>query len=139
MNRRFTIEALPIAAARPRTRVVNGRAMIYTLKGGKYGAWFKALVSAFTGGAHFTGPIEVSIAFALPRRKSEIAAAGGLRPSAREHHVTRPDVDNLAKGVLDAMTAAGLINDDRQVVRLVVEKFYANGLEGGAVVKVRDV
>lgn len=38
----------------------------------------------------------------------------------------RPDIDNLSKAVLDAMTGAGVWNDDAQVVRLVAEKRYGD-------------
>lgn len=38
----------------------------------------------------------------------------------------RGDVDNLAKSVLDAMTAAGIWQDDSQVVELTCRKGYGS-------------
>jgi Holliday junction resolvase RusA-like endonuclease len=40
-------------------------------------------------------------------------------------HTLRPDSDNLAKLVLDAMMAAGLIGDDSAVSLLTVRKTWA--------------
>ena len=46
----------------------------------------------------------------------------------REWHIKTPDVDNLAKAVMDALT--GLIwHDDKQVARSKQDKFEASGVE----------
>lgn len=37
--------------------------------------------------------------------------------------VTKPDVDNAAKSLVDAMTRAGFFRDDAQVARLTLEKY----------------
>ena len=50
--------------------------------------------------------------------------------------ITKPDVDNLAKGIKDACN--GIIwKDDSQVVELLVRKFYS--MNPRAVVKVRKI
>lgn len=36
---------------------------------------------------------------------------------------TRPDVDNMAKSVVDCMTKVGLVADDAQIFRLILEKY----------------
>jgi len=46
----------------------------------------------------------------------------------RSPHVGKPDCDNLAKSVCDALNGI-LWDDDRQICRLVVEKWYAAGDE----------
>ena len=40
---------------------------------------------------------------------------------------TKADVDNLAKGVLDAMEQAGIIKNDREIVHLDVAKYWTTG------------
>ena len=42
-----------------------------------------------------------------------------------EYRITKPDVDNLQKLLMDCMTAEGFWGDDAQVASLVVEKFWA--------------
>ena len=75
--------------------------------------------------------VSVSITFAMPRPKSH-SGAKGLKLSAPVAHVGKPDVDNLAKLILDQITKSGRIwRDDSQVVSLRVEKLWASGNESG--------
>lgn len=62
------------------------------------------------------GPIRIVAAFYLPRPKSL-----GMKSRA---HLTRPDVDKLARAIGDALTGV-LWRDDSQVVQLKVTKAYA--------------
>lgn len=39
---------------------------------------------------------------------------------------TRPDLDNLAKGVLDCMVDAGVLKDDGLICQLTLAKYYAD-------------
>lgn len=39
---------------------------------------------------------------------------------------TRPDLDNLAKGVLDCLVDAGVLKDDGLICQLNLSKFYAD-------------
>jgi Holliday junction resolvase RusA-like endonuclease len=64
------------------------------------------------------GPLWVCLAFWLPRPKRLIG-----KPA--EWHTGRPDVDNLAKAVLDAIADTGWWRDDGQVAELSVRKFWA--------------
>lgn len=42
------------------------------------------------------------------------------------HPTVKPDIDKLVRSTLDALTAAGVIEDDARVVRLLTEKSYPN-------------
>ena len=62
-------------------------------------------------------PVTVLIEFSFPRPK---ARAGELR------HATMPDVDKLARAVLDSLTAAQVLADDGRVSDLVATKRYGD-------------
>ena len=80
--------------------------------------------------------VSVSLNFAMPRPKSHFGAKG-LKPSAPPDHAGKPDVDNLAKLVLDRITRSERIwRDDSQVVSLTVHKFYAVSSEQGCSVSI---
>ena len=90
---------------------------------------YKAMVSAhgriaFPDGP-LSGPVEVRVSaiYAAPaswsRRKREDALNDRVRPTGR------PDVDNLAKGVMDALNGIAYA-DDSQIVRLTASKHYGH-------------
>jgi crossover junction endodeoxyribonuclease RusA len=63
------------------------------------------------------GPLSVFVNFYLARPKS--LAKGVTLPAKR------PDIDKLARAVLDGLTEGGAWLDDGQVVRLMAQKNYA--------------
>ena len=79
------------------------------------------------------GPVDVTLAFRLPRPKGHYRTgkhAGELRPTAPPKPTGKPDLDKLTRAVLDALT--GLVwGDDSQVVRLIVSKHYADDAPAG--------
>lgn len=66
------------------------------------------------------------------RPKSHVTSKGALRKSAPAQLVAKPDVDNLAKFVLDALNGT-YYKDDSQVCQLFVHKRY--GAENSVLVK----
>jgi Holliday junction resolvase RusA-like endonuclease len=81
------------------------------------------------------GPAAVTVVFLLPRPVSHYINGkhGGLvKPTAPLHPATRPDVDKLARAVLDALAKSGAIKDDGQVVTLAVVKTYGAAGSTGA-------
>lgn len=63
----------------------------------------------------FTGPMELSVDFYLPRPKSL---------SKRIHnHVKKPDLDKLLRGIFDGLTHIVYV-DDAQIWRVFVSKQY---------------
>jgi len=77
-----------------------------------------------------TGPVQVKLFFYLTRPKGHFGTGRNsavLRPSAPGRPAGKPDLDKLARAVLDGLTAGGAWKDDSQVVVLVAEKLYAAG------------
>lgn len=71
----------------------------------------------------FTGPVELFVSCRMPRPKSHFKR-NILRENAPSWVEKKPDVDNFAKAVMDALTNAQVWSDDKQVARLIVEKRY---------------
>jgi crossover junction endodeoxyribonuclease RusA len=70
------------------------------------------------------GGVRVMLDFALQRPKS--------LPKRTSQHLKKPDIDKLARAVLDALTGI-LYRDDSEVVRLDVTKRYAAPTEAPSV------
>jgi Holliday junction resolvase RusA-like endonuclease len=68
------------------------------------------------GGAFFDGAVRLAVVFFLPRPKS--------KPASVKHHLTRPDLSKLLRGIEDALTGV-LWMDDSSVVEIVARKAYA--------------
>ncbi len=82
------------------------------------------------------GPVDVTLAFRLPRPKGHMLPANSrrpepiLHPAAPPKPIGKPDLDKLTRAVLDALT--GIVwRDDSQVVRLIVSKHYADDAPAG--------
>ena len=70
-------------------------------------------------------PVSLRLSFKMPRPKGHYRANGTLKDSAPRCFSKKPDADNLAKAVMDALTQLRVWLDDCQVVRLDVHKTYA--------------
>jgi Holliday junction resolvase RusA-like endonuclease len=90
-----------------------------------YKAYVRYLANANKPEKLMEGPVSVlimvyrQIPASWSKTKTALAITGDLRP------VTKPDADNIAKGIKDALK--GIIwRDDAQVVDLRVEKWYSD-------------
>jgi Holliday junction resolvase RusA-like endonuclease len=84
-------------------------------------------------------PVAVAMRFPMPRPKSHFGAKG-IRPKAPLYHIGKPDVDNLAKLVLDQITKTARVwLDDSQVVDLRCYKFWDDDNEKQVYVAISDV
>lgn len=81
---------------------------------------------------HATGPVEVVITAYFQRPASHFRRVRGtdvLKQGSPIYHDQKPDADNVAKAVMDALGPAGAWQgvwaDDKQVAALTVIKMYA--------------
>lgn len=127
----FTVPGDPVPQPRPRVSTRGGFARAYVPKQHPVHEYRGAIASAAAdAGLTPTGePLNVVIDAVFVRPKSHLRKAG-VKPDAPR--LPRPDVDNLAKAVLDALQ--DVIGDDTHVARLVVEKSY--GTEARTTVRI---
>jgi Holliday junction resolvase RusA-like endonuclease len=79
------------------------------------------LAYANAGGEVLEGPVSIKIVCWFERPKDH----SKKRRQQREPKTTKPDLDNVGKAILDALNEIAY-NDDGQVYRLTVEKWYIN-------------
>lgn len=71
------------------------------------------------------GPFAVAMEFVFERPKSHFDARGLVKRQRSETHLQKPDLDNLAKLILDRITKSGRYwGDDAQVMSLQVSKHW---------------
>ncbi len=71
-------------------------------------------------------PISLYIIILMPRPKRMIWKR---KPMVRTPHIKRPDIDNLAKTIFDALNEVAF-KDDSQISHLEIRKIYHSGDEG---------
>ena len=75
------------------------------------------------------GPVAVELNFSIRRPKNHYGTgrnANTLKASAPAYSESIPDLDKLARAVLDAMEQAGLFRSDGQVAVLTAQKRYGD-------------
>lgn len=139
MEIRFRVHTEPKAKARPRSRVVTprrGRAFSQTYtdpKSRREEELFRAAIRTFRPSSPITSAVRLAIEFGFPYRAGWTKAQQRDADDGRMNHLSRPDLDNLAKLVLDAMNPhpgdeidpGGWWLDDGQVVELNTRKVYS--------------
>lgn len=121
MSVRFFVNGKPEPQGSSRAFVVGGKPVI-TSANRNLKDW--RTIVQLTAAQHaqmFDGPVEVILHFYLPRPIS--------LPKKVTRHTKRPDVDKLARSVLDSLTGV-MFKDDSQVVALEAYKDYADPFIG---------
>jgi Holliday junction resolvase RusA-like endonuclease len=139
MNVTFEVLGLPAPQGSKKAFVVGGKARMTESAGAKGYAWRDSVSAAARDvaghddvDAPLDGPLTVEILFRFPVPKSR-ARKVPTGPWGSLPKTTSPDVDKLARSVLDGLTAGGLISDDSLVVRLVAEKCEVLGWTGAQI------
>jgi len=122
----FYVRGLPKAQPRPRAfaRKMGGKVVARVFEAGTAEAWKADVIRC--GEPHrpespIEGPVSVEIDFMLPRPKRLMRRKD---PDGVMWATCKPDVDNLSKAVLDALTTDGWWRDDAQVVESTTRKVY---------------
>ena len=142
----FIVEGEAVGKMRPKVSASNGHARVFTpQKQVVFENWvkleymeaMKVLKPERHGYLYNKGvPVEILIQISkrvpssVSQRKEDKMLYGEILP------VTKPDIDNVAKSVLDALNKVAFY-DDAQVVRLSIHKMYS--LRDFIVIKMREV
>jgi Holliday junction resolvase RusA-like endonuclease len=82
------------------------------------------------------GPVVMNVVFWVPRPLS-------ISEKKRPHPVVEPDLDKMVRTIGDSLqekTGAGMIKDDKQIIRIVAEKRYATEQEpAGAWIVIQEI
>lgn len=121
----FTLPCVPTAQARARHGVVNGHSVTYKAGAQRVNEQtLDALLAPHAPEVPLAGAVELQFRAVFPPPKSVSKKARAAMLRGWIHHTKKPDLDNLAKQLKDAMTRLRFWEDDRQVVRIVCEKRY---------------
>jgi Holliday junction resolvase RusA-like endonuclease len=122
----FTVYGEPVAKGRPRFAKRGNYVQTYTpVKTKSYEDEVRLLATKAKGsGSTLEGSVSVFIyiSFSVPqsysKRKREACLSGETK------HTKKPDLDNVAKAIIDGMNGI-IFKDDSQIINLNVTKVYA--------------
>jgi len=141
MKYEFTIPGKPIPKARPRFYKRGKFVKVYNSQEKEEGEFalnaFESLIKV--GGKKLSGPVFLDIIFHLKRPKSHYGTGKNsetLKKNAPKFHVSKPDVDNLVKFVMDSLNKVTWY-DDSQVFQVIGRKEYSETEE--TVLKIIEV
>ena len=141
----ITIKVLgtPVAKGSMKAFVVNGRAML-TNSSSKTKPWQQQVAGAAAeawNAEPTTRAVYLFIDFRFPRPKGHFGTgsrAGIVKASAPADHIVKPDLDKLARCVLDALTGV-VYRDDSQVTSVQASKTYGETRAPGVDISVWEI
>ncbi len=123
------VNGVPIAQPRHRVTTASGFARAYIPASHKVHVWKNAIIASLDKSGmsdrRIDVPVELSLEFQLPMPKRMKNETGHTIS-----HVKKPDIDNLVKAVMDAMTTTGVWRDDSLVWNVHACKIYAGEFPG---------
>jgi Holliday junction resolvase RusA-like endonuclease len=120
------VNGIPKAQPRPR-RAANG----HFYNPNSADAWKETIKAYFLlyRRSPITEPVHLQVSFFLPKPRCL-----KIDESRNVPHVKKPDVDNLLKAAMDAMTEGGVWKDDALVFSTSAEKWYARDKTGAQII-----
>ncbi len=128
MKIEFTVPAVPVAQPRAKATVRGGFARVYNDSKHPVNDFKASVRMAFRGefaGPPLHGPLAVRLVFVFPRASNKFWKSKAMPRYVKE---TKPDIDNLAKSVLDSLNKIAF-QDDGQVATMLITKCHAAGDE----------
>ena len=123
---RLFVKGIPKAQPRPRM-TANG----HVFNPSTADAWKDEVKAAFLMRRReiITEPVYLKVCFYLPMPK-------GMKKSedACIRHAHKPDLDNLLKAVMDALTSVSIWKDDALVFKIDSEKWYSPAKTGAQII-----
>lgn len=135
----FFVPGTPVGKGRPRAARRGTGVVMFTPE---KTAGYEALVAAAASNAMraeagplFTGPLEAVLEMRIPIPASWSKAHKAAALAGTELPTSKPDIDNVAKAILDACNGV-VFRDDAQVVMLIATKAFSE--EPGVRVVIRE-
>lgn len=119
------IEGTPVPQGSKTAVVINGKAVMFEANK-KHKVWRDHVASRMRGATPVTDPVRCELTFIFERPKTV----------KREWPSVKPDIDKLARTILDAATGH-IVKDDAQVIILNCRKDYGN--KAGVLVRFMNV
>ena len=125
MRVEFTLKGEPQGKDRPRFTSRGGYVRTYTSQ--KTAAYEQAVRQAYLESTDMIleGPIRVTIRAYMSIPSSYSKTKTQRMRAGRERPTKKPDVDNIAKVILDGLNHLAY-DDDKQVIELAIEKWYSD-------------
>ena len=122
----FIIDHPPQPKGRPRFRSFGKFTSTYTdTKTRNYESLVKEYSKTAMGSSDpLEGPVDVFLTFYMPIPTSYSKKRTEACLNGSEMHIKKPDIDNLAKAILDSMNDV-VYKDDTQIVNLHLSKKYS--------------
>ena len=121
----FHVDINPVPKGRPRFSKVGGFMRSYTpKKTSDYETEVRTQAQAVMTREPLETPLAVYLYFRLPIPRSHTKKRQEACLNGSERPIKKPDIDNLAKSVLDGLNGV-VWHDDSQIVSLHLTKVYA--------------
>jgi Holliday junction resolvase RusA-like endonuclease len=133
----ITIPGEPVAKGRPRAFVRNGRIGVHTpAKTASFENLVKMAAREAMMKAGIFAPLEGALQMQIRAVYLIPASWSKKRRDAAKWRTSRPDADNLAKGVCDACNDIAYL-DDSQVASITIQKVY--GMRAETIVTISEL
>ena len=136
----FELHCAPKAQARARHSFHKNRHITYKAENQiRNETELEALLLPHKPAAPIKGAVALFFMAHMPMPKSWSIKKQAKMIADQAPHIGKPDLDNLAKQLLDAMTRLKFWEDDRQITRLDCEKIYSREPRWEVAIRTRSI